>query len=293
MRHAEVGNARRSEQALFGLTLVARLGPWLLAFVLLLPAYLQGEDNRAAERVGFITVVLAVGLFAWWAFSILRVAKAIFWMHRCCRLCPEVSRGPEELPLLLYPGRNGVMAVAGIFSARILVSQRLLEESRFSAAALDVAFAHERAHARHRDNLKALLLALLPKVPLSTTHQVSLAQQWRLAAEMAADEEGTQGMPERSLLLAEMLVTFAQEGKRRIPEGLMALCSGSEHLRLRVERLLQRAMVSAPLEGVEALQGCRLRLMVAMAVSGSILAALCYGCNVFGHRAAELLFRVG
>ena len=293
LRNAKVKDARGTEQAFFRLTLGARLGPWLLALGFLLPAYMQGETNFAAERVGFASLMLAMGLLFWWVFAFLRLFLAVYRTHRCCRLCPEVGRGPGDLPLLLYPGERSVMAVAGLFSDRILLSQSLLDKSRFSAAALQVAFAHEHAHARQRDNLRTLLLALFPHVPLSTKHLPSLSRRWRLAAEMAADEEGTQGKPERSLLLAEMLVTMALEGNQRMPQGIVALCSESEHLRVRVERLLERLDNPSSTETMERPERGKLRLVVAMAAFASTLTALCYACVVLGHRAAELLFRVG
>lgn len=292
LHNAGNGSARKAEQALFRLTLAGRLGPWLLALLFLLPAYVRGEDNVAAEHVGVASLTLAIGLLSWWTFVFMRLILTVYRLHRSCQSYPEVGRMPGNLPVLLYPGPRSVMAVAGLFSARIIVSQSLLETHRFSAAALQVAFAHEGAHVRHRDNLKALLLGLVPHLPFFTKGQPSPVQFWRLAAEMAADEEGTQGQPELSLLLAEMLVTLAQED-HRLSLGMMALCSESEHLRFRVERLLQpidRSNVSAAAKISR--QG-KLSLVITMTAFAAFLIALCYGCTVLGHRAAELLFRVG
>lgn len=293
LRTAKAGSARRAEQAIFRLTLIARVAPWMLALGLLLPAYMRDEDNFATERVGFLCLALAGGLFSWWAFALLRLSLAAYRTHRCCLRYPAIGRGPGGLPMLLYSGERSVIAVTGLFSACILVSRPLLEGNRFSAPALRAAFAHEGAHVRNHDNLKALLLALAPHVPLSGKHLPSLAGCWRLAAEMAADEEGTDGSSECSLLLAEMLVTLAREGKQCLPRGSIALSSNARNLQIRVERLLGGPASPSFKAKVGMLEPGKLRLAVALAAFVSLMTALGYGCAVLGHQAAELLFCAG
>ena len=200
---------------------------------------------------------------------------------------------PLERPVLLHPGERSLLAVAGVFSARVIVSQPLLNTARFSAAGLEVAFAHEAAHIRHRDNLKLFLLTLLPHIPMATRNRPSIYQRWRLAAELAADEEGVRGEPARSLALAQMLVTMAREANAVPPRGLMALFSAPEHLRVRVERLLAARAVP-PSAASSAKAGRRdLRVWLLFTASTGVLSAVSLLCVLFGHRAAELLLHLG
>jgi hypothetical protein len=285
------GSARRVERSLFLLALAARLMPWLLSFGLLVPAYLRGEDNPAAERVGSASLALAACVLVWSLTGIVRALAAALKVHRCCRLCRVVGRSADDLPLLLYPGERSLLAVAGVFAAKVIVSQPLLDANRFSRAALAVALAHEAAHVRHRDNLKLLLLSLLPHVSFSTESLPSLQQRWRLAAELAADEEGTEGEPARSLLLAQMLVAMAREGSCGLPQGLVGLFSASEHLRVRVERLLAPPdSTSGPT--LHSRRTSRTAI-VSLAGCAAALTLLAMACLLFGHPAAEYLLHLG
>jgi len=281
-------NARRAEQRLFLVLLVTRVLPWLLVLCLLIPAYIHGEDNPFAERVGIVCLTCAACIFLVSLVGLARVLCAARAVRQCCRLCRAAGRSSNDLPLLLYPGERSLMAVAGVFFSRLIVSQTLLDPARFSSAAVEVALAHEAAHVRHRDNLKLLLLSLLPHIAAPTKSRASLQERWRLAAELAADEEGTRGEPGRSVLLAQLLVAIAREGTGGVPQGLVALLSGPEHLRVRVERLLAAPPAASP-----GAAGPGLPALLPLAGLASLLAALGYACLLFGHRAAEFLLHIG
>jgi len=185
-----------------------------------------------------------------------------------------------------------LMAVAGLFSSSVIVSRSFLDTERFSTASLDVAFAHESAHARHRDNLKLLILSALPHIHVAAGGQ-SLGQRWRLAAEIAADEEGTQGKPERALMLAEMLIAVARGASPAVAEGLMTLSSESESLRVRVERLLELVPSVAPLEAEGNAASGALGSGFVLACCATVVAVLGCASGMLGHRFAELLFAMG
>jgi hypothetical protein len=283
-------HARRREKILFRLVLFVRTAPHLLVLCFLLPAYIRGEDNLAAERVGVICIGFAAVVLLRSLSSLVHLLRAMRKTGRYCSVCHQVGRTAEGVPILLHPGNQPLLAVAGLFSSRILISRELLERSRFSDMAMDVALAHEGAHARHRDNLKAGLLSILPHISIGSGRLPSLERQWRLAAELAADEEGAQGKPERSVLLAEMLVALARENRRAMPHMLTTLLSRGEDLRVRVDRLLRRAegntLVKANLRE-------RLPTAFAAVTHAGVLAMLAYSCGRLGHEAAEFILKLG
>jgi hypothetical protein len=283
-------SARRGERSLFLLALFARVSPWPVVLCAWLPAYMRGEDNVSGERVGFFCLIGAAGVLVWSLLCCLRVVWAWVGTWRFCNRCSAAGNSHYGLPVLLYPGERPLLALVGVFRSRIIVSQSLLNSKRFSAEFMDIALRHETAHARQHDNMKLLLLSLVPHFPLATRKQASLGQHWRLAAEMAADEDGVMGQPERCVQLAELLVTMARETNTLIPQGSFALLARPEDLGARVDRLLSQAVRSATHGDFSqaALQtGCTLVLGI-----GSLI-TLCYLCAHLGHRAAEVLLHIG
>ncbi len=299
---------RATERTLFLLALVPRLVPWLLVLDLLVPAYMRAEDTKSAERVSLLVPMLALGFLLWYFFRLLRLGKAIDDGRRCVRdsypadevtsahgAIWQTSRAPQvqgrSSPVLVYPGQGLLLAVSGVFSSSVIVSRNLLDSMLLAPEALEVAFAHERAHIRCRDNLKLLLLTLLPHLPIALQSRPSLEQRWRLAVEMAADEEGTLGQPERSVLLAEMLVFLARKGTHAAPRAMLPLHSSSEHLRIRVERLLEPAEPFASSVTTTSTGG-RVGTGLRAAGLATAVIALSWLCFHLGHRAAEFLFHV-
>ena len=284
-------HARLREKILFRLTLFVRTAPYPVVLCFLLPAYIRGEDNLAAERVGMICIGFAVVVLFRSLSGLVHLLRAMRKTGRYCSECREVGRTAEGVPILLHPGNQSLLAVAGLFSSRILISSRLFDRSRFSEMAFDVALAHEGAHARHRDNLKASLLSVLPHISIGSGRLPSLERQWRLAAELAADEEGVQEKPERSVLLAELLLVMARENHRTLPHILTTLLSRGEDLRVRVDRLLRRAEGNMLVK--TSLLRERSQTAFAIAVQAGVLAMLAYSCSRLGHEAAELILKLG
>ena len=286
-------NARRTERSLLTLTLLARLGPWLVVLGAWLPAYMRDEDNLSPEHVGFVPIAAAFCVFALWLAGFIRLLHASILAQRLCRRCSPAGASPEGLPLLLYPGPQPLLAVAGMFRPHIIVSESLLEPGRISPAALEVALLHESAHARHHDNLKQAILWLLPHVSFATSARPSLDQHWRLAAEMAADEDGAMGIPERSILLADLLVKMARENMPAVLHGAFALLSRADDLRVRIERLLpakpslSHGSVSTPT------RFARLQTPAVLAIACVALASFCYLGMQAGHQLSELLLHIG
>lgn len=281
---AALGRARGLERRLFALTLAARLLPWLLTFGLLVPAYLRGEDNPATERVGLVSLLLAVATLAWIAASLLRAAITAIRTRQYCRTCHTTGHVIDGRPVLAHGGSRSLLAIAGVLRPRLLISQSLLDAQ---SPRLGVAFRHEAAHASQRDNLKLLLLSLLPAIPFATAARPSLDSRWRLASELAADEDATHGNAEHSLELAALLVSLARS-HTATPSTLATLLSAPEHLTLRVERLLHHAQ-----PGTARALPRRERDAATLVLAAGCLAALVCAAAAFGHRLAELLLHVG
>jgi hypothetical protein len=291
-RHRSRLNARFTERLLFLLALSCRLAPTLLVLGLLLPAYMRGEEINSAEHVGAPCILAAALVLVWFFYNGTRLLLAMANMQRCFEMCREIAKSKDGLPILLYPGERTLLAIAGVFSPRIIVSRSLLDSSRFPAAALDVAFAHESAHANHHDNLKLLLLRIFPHITLGTSAHPSIEQRWRFFAELAADHEGAAGRPEQSVLLAEMLVAMARANRHPLPSLHLALLSRQEDLQARVERLL--APLSAVADGTTTgLWDPRGTMLTVRTFLPSILllGAIAYTCIHLGHPLAEIMLR--
>lgn len=278
---------RLTERSLLAATISARILPWMLTCGVLVPAYLRGEDNQAAEHVALPCIAAAVVVGVSIAATILRAMLTSLRTRHYCRRCQPGQRTIAGLQVQVHRGSRSLLAVAGIFRSRLIVSEHLLEGDHVAAPALEVALTHEAAHAAHRDNLKLLALALLPRIPIATTARPSLDARWRLAAELAADEESTRGDAHRCLLLAELLVLLARDRSNLAPTGMVTLLSAPDHLRIRVERLLRATMPAAPHAPLPSAMPLTL---VALSLG---LLSLAGACVLVGHRAAELLLHLG
>ncbi len=283
-------SARSKERRIFLLALGARIAPYILLLWVFVPAYTRKEDNLAGERVGLFAVTLAVLVLTWFVITLLRVLFAVLRSNRYLNSCRSIGQTREGIPLRMAPESRPLLAVTGIFSPTILLSQTLLDECRFPTPALQAALAHEAAHAWQYDNFKQLLLGLFPHVGLGTSVRASLEQQWRLHAELAADEQGTQQQGGQcAILLAEMLLALAREKAVDLSFTSIALLSRPNDLRVRVEHLLGQAKPSA------SSSSWRDALGVACAVSLPVLAiaVLVYIGAHEGHQVAEFVLRLG
>lgn len=251
--------------------LALRLGPLVAALLtvvgLCLPSYLLLEPRASAERIGWVCLVSALTGAAVWAVALGRTLEALAgkrrdW-RRCFRQGARLPAAAGRLPVHVVESEAPMLALAGIFRPRIVVSRGVLRV--LSSEELRAAFDHEQAHGVSRDNLKRLLLLLAPD-PLPFFPVLgALDRCWARAAEWAADDRAAAGDSRRSLSLAAALVRVARLGApaRPVPT-LMATLAGSaaEELSTRVDRLLSPG---PPLEGLGGL--------LRVAVSGVALAA--------------------
>jgi Zn-dependent protease with chaperone function len=212
----------------------------VLAFCI--PSYLWLEPEATGEKVGLLCVLMAVLGVALWLPALKRVIDAVRgtnrYLHDCERHGSRINVPGEDSPALLLADKAPVLAVAGIFRQRLLISRRVLSE--LSRDQREAALRHEHAHRASGDNLKRLLILLAPDaIPFVATF-TGLERAWSKFTEWAADDEATAGDPERALTLASALVSVAKMGSR--PRANVLSCSlvgGTKELSERVDRLLR------------------------------------------------------
>lgn len=214
-----------------------------LAFVaaVFVPSYLRFEPRETIEGFDLTVTVCAVGALALLAIAAVRgarawrraAAQADVWMRGARPitgggLVPIYTIGSAPAPL---------MALAGLVSPRVFVSERLV--GALTPEELDATLAHEACHARAADNGKRLLMRLLPDALAGTAIAASIEQRWATAAEHAADHAATADDPDARCALASALVKVA----RLMPpaaapfEPISTLVGGGD-LTARVESLL-------------------------------------------------------
>jgi hypothetical protein len=226
--------------------LVLRFAPLAVAvfFVvgLCLPSYLLLEPDANAERIGLACFVAALAGAGVWAISLGRALRAlavsIADLRRCRRVGRLLSVPGQSLPVYLVEDEAPLLALAGIFRPRIVVSRGIVRA--LSPEQLDAALGHERAHWASRDNLKRLLLLLTPDPFPFFRGLDRIDRDWAKFTEWAADDRAVGGDVGRSLSLASALVRVARLGTPARHAPLMAaLAAGDDDLSARVNRLLR------------------------------------------------------
>jgi Zn-dependent protease with chaperone function len=266
------------------LTLVA-----VLAFCI--PSYLWLEPQATGEKVGILCVLMALLGAAVWVQGIRRMIGVVRGTNRylseCERHGRKITVPGEDSPALLLTDKAPVLAVAGIFRPRLLISRRVLRG--LSAEQREAALRHEQAHRASSDNLKRLMILLSPDVvPFVATFN-GLEHAWSKFTEWAADDAATAGDPERALTLASALVSVARMGSR--PRANVLSCSlvgGAQELSQRVDRLLRpQPKPEKPVkEVVRLLSG-----VVALAASAAAVITLWPSSLSLVHQALEHLVR--
>jgi Zn-dependent protease with chaperone function len=237
-----------------GSWLAIRCLPAAASFVfvaaLFVPSYLRFEPRQTLEgfdvtltlcAAGSLAIALSAGVRGFGAWRRNRRQVSV-WMRgarplvQADRSLPTYTIGAAPAPLI---------ALVGFRSPRVLVSDRLV--AALTGSELDAALAHETFHARSRDNLKRLLMRLLPDALAGTATAAAIEQRWASAAERAADGGATSGDAGARCALASALVKVA----RLMPVGPAQLdpistLVGGDDLSARVESLLAepRAIVS-------------------------------------------------
>jgi hypothetical protein len=273
-------NARWRERISFALPILSHLAAAIAAGVIV-PLYIYTEAEPFNERVGVLCVAGALLVAARYAYALARALR-LLWRARSVRE-PGIASSIAGVPIRLTTSEHPLLAVRGIFSPEIVLSVRLLAPSTLLPDALEIALSHEKAHMRHFDNLKLLILS-----SLSLPGRASLAVlRWRLAAEIAADNDAVAGSRTRAILLAETLLTMVRPvSDRPLPALLLPLLAHEEELETRIHLLLGEEARSAPRDG--RLHPLR-TILLALATAGLLLML----AIVPLHQLAEYLLHLG
>jgi len=206
------------------------------------PSFLWLEPRAIDEPMGGIALLLslcgaALGILGVvnMGLAVHRAARAIsLWTHAAQPVKAAGVQTTEALPVLRIARPVPALVTAGIVRPKILLSDTA--ESALTAGELQAALQHEVAHVRRRDNLKRLLLRLVPFFGMS-----GLEAAWAEASEMAADEAAVSN-PAEALDLAAALIKLSRLAPVCPPADLTAaLLHGqgpASAIGARVERLL-------------------------------------------------------
>ena len=233
-------NARWRERVSFALPLVSHLAAALAAGVIVL-LYIHTEADLFNERVGMLCVAGALLVAVRYAYALARALRLV-WSARPAREL-GIAASLAGTSIRLSASESPVLAVQGIFRPEIVVSRRLLVPAVLSPEALEIALAHEKAHMRHLDNLKLLILSSLSLSGCACPAVL----RWRRAAEIAADNDAVAGSRSRAILLAETLLrTVRSVQDRHLPALALPLLAHEQELETRIDRLLDEQETVAP-----------------------------------------------
>lgn len=278
--------ARGQERVWFAVPIAPHFLAALLTLIFVVPQYVRDETNLLPERVGMVCFAGALLVAMRYLFAVARGAWLLIEMQRKFSSGDGCVISAGGLPVYLSSAMYPQLAVTGIFSPKVVLSRHLFESAAFSPELLEIALAHERAHVRHYDNLKHLVLASLTLSRRGGEER--RVKRWRSAAEMAADDDAVSGSSLRAILLAETLLIAA----RAVPDQRMAMVSLSllrheEDLDKRVSRLLR----NDPNSGVTLLD-CQ----QAIRAIGFLLASACGGLLLSVasfHKLVEYVLHLG
>lgn len=280
------------------LLLAARLFPSVAAFLFVagicVPSYLWLEPEATVEQVGLGCLAAAILSVASSGIAAGRGLRAMVLSIRferyCGKLGCEARLAGENARVLVIEGGAGLFALTGVMHPRLVISREVLRN--LSRGELEAALRHERAHRTSRDNLKRLVLLLVPDVfPFHLRFLAglkSLERGWAQFTEWAADDRSVAGEASRSAALAGALVRVARMGAPREASPLMtSLAADGRDLEARVDRLLGAA------PGGENSGQARPRWVAAIVLAAGLFGAVMGGPATLqaAHRALEHLIR--
>jgi Zn-dependent protease with chaperone function len=177
-----------------------------LAVWVVIPAFVLFEPRGGEETPGAVLLVLALFGALWVAAAVRRAAVDLAATRRLGQLWATEGRaislpgwaGPAHLIRHPFP----LVSVVGVVRPRLFVAEQVVEA--LSESELRAVLAHETGHIASGDNLKRLILRLLPALPWPGASS-RLDEEWDEAAEEAADTHAP-----NALELAAALVKTAR-----------------------------------------------------------------------------------
>jgi hypothetical protein len=231
--------AASTSNDLLAVRLVPVAGAALLALTVVLPAFLIYEPAHELEEVGPLLVALVLLALATVGAGVVRGWRAWLAARALLRHCGPADRWPvaagPKVELVDIP--EPIVAVVGGWRPRIIAARRVL--GACSPEEFREVIAHEAAHLSTRDNLKLLLLIVSPDVLAWLPSGTTLAERWRAAAELEADERATGPDPGRRLALASALLKVARLSTRAdSPPPALSMPVACDDVAGRVRQLL-------------------------------------------------------
>ena len=256
---AGVRQIRATSADLLTLRLLPVAGGLLVAFTVVLPAFLSDEPPHQREAAGPLLFMLAV-------FSLVCLARGISrgW-HACVAARALLNNYGTADRRIVESGQEvrlvdvtePLTAVVGVWYPRIVTAESV--RSICSQDEFRQVIAHEAAHIHARDNLKLLLLFATPDALAWTPLGATLTNRWRAAAERDADQYATGDDPAKRLALASALIKVARlfnTGDWSRPALRMPIAV--DDVPSRVRQLLGPSVKPCPARLVQALACCAL-----------------------------------
>jgi Zn-dependent protease with chaperone function len=200
----------------------------LLAFALVVPAYLFNEPANSGEVVGAKLALIAALSGAGVLLALWRVARTWLATRRLARdwtrHAARVEVEGAGLPAYKLRHRFPVIAVIGVFRPRLFIAEQVF--GALTDGELVAAVGHERGHVESGDNLKRALLQAGQDALLLAPVGRSLLRAWQRESEVAADEFAASDGPRAAVDLAAAIVKIS----RMIPPGARPTLPAGAHL---------------------------------------------------------------
>jgi Zn-dependent protease with chaperone function len=201
----------------------------------LCPVHAPHHPVAPAEWLLLAVAGLGVGAVA------LRILRAQVATWRAVSALVRVA-GPEERRGGLVESTELLSVTAGLVRPLVLVSTGL--RSRLAPAHAEAVLAHERAHARRRDPLRLVVVALLGAAHAPRARRLLLADA-ALACEEAADAAAAEAVGDRTVVAEAIVAVERLLGDRAHHVGLAVGMTGCA-TEVRVEALLREPALPAP-----------------------------------------------
>ena len=232
--------ARSAARLLFALRVLPAALALFVVVGLCVPSYLWLEPELAVEEIAAPWVAAAILGAALCLMTTARAARSLLRAWRHARFCRRLSRATSlagaRLPVWILDTQAPLCALVGIFRSGVLLSGAVVK--RLTPAQLGLALRHEEAHDASRDNLKRLLILLIPGLLPGVSGFRAIERGWGRLIEWAADDEAAGGDTQRSLTLATALVRMARMGGAAVVPLSASFLDDYGDVSARVNRLL-------------------------------------------------------
>lgn len=269
---AERMRAKAGARLLFTVRVVPLSASILATMAVALPSYIRLEPESVNERIGVGAAACALFAIGVWIRPLVRTIRAL-----------NHSRHFKNAVLT---GDQPNIVVSGVLRPRVLLSPSIADF--LTPNELRLALRHERVHLVSHDNLKRLILLMLPDPLPFINFGRNLDGAWKRIAEWAADDYAVVTEVRDRLVLASLLVRFARLQNRAATVSVLSTSLLEDHSQLeqRVRRLLAGPRAPEPF-GIS-----QLVVSLSLALAAAAVLGMAHFANLpEAHRLLELLSR--